>query len=142
MSNVSDHRAAYALLRLAFGINMATHGVNRLLSGVDRFAAKMADDFSTTVLPRFAVLSFGWVLPFVELAIGLLILAGLWMRPALSVGALVMACLMFGTALRGDWNVLGIQLIYALAYYVLLARREDDAFGIDAWRSGRHSQGQ
>jgi hypothetical protein len=41
---------------------------------------------------------------------------------------------MFGTALKGDWNVLGTQLVYSLAYYVLLSRRVDDGYGIDAWR--------
>lgn len=49
----------------------------------------------------------------------------------------VIAALMFGTALKGDWSVLGTQLLYALGYYLLLARRADDAFGIDRARRQR-----
>jgi hypothetical protein len=63
--------------------------------------------------------------------------SGAFTRFALVVGALVMASLMFGTALRGDWNVLGLQLMYSLAYYVLLVRRSDGVYGVDAWRRSR-----
>ncbi len=85
---------AYAALRIAFGINMAMHGVNRFLAGVGQFAAKMAQDFSATVLPRWMVLAFGEVLPFVELAIGILLLIGLWTRWTLLSGMAVIAALM------------------------------------------------
>jgi thiosulfate dehydrogenase (quinone) large subunit len=39
--------------------------------------------------------------------------------------------LAFGTALRSDWNTLGIQMIYAAIYYLLLASRTDNGFSID-----------
>jgi len=131
---------AYAALRIAFGINLAMHGVNRFLAGVGQFAVKMAQDFSATVLPRWMVLAFGEVLPFVELAIGILLLIGLWTRWTLLSGMAVVAALMFGTALKGDWNVLGTQLLYALVYYLLLARRADDAFGVDSARGHRTAE--
>jgi len=134
-----DASMAYAALRIAFGINMAMHGVNRLLAGVGQFAAKMAQDFSSTVLPRWMVLTFGQLLPFVELAIGVLLLIGFWTRWTLLSGMAVIAALMFGTALKGDWNVLGTQLLYALVYYLLLARCADDAFGVDAARRHRNA---
>lgn len=54
-----DASLAYAALRIAFGVNMAMLDVNRLIAGVGQFAAKMAQDFSATVLPRWMVLAFG-----------------------------------------------------------------------------------
>jgi thiosulfate dehydrogenase [quinone] large subunit len=130
---------AYAALRIAFGVNMAMHGVNRFLIGVGQFAAKMAQEFSATVLPRWMVLAFGHFLPFIEFAIGILLIIGLWTRWTLLSGMALIAVLMFGTALKGDWNILGTQLLYALIYYLLLARRADDAFGVDtARRAGSH----
>jgi thiosulfate dehydrogenase (quinone) large subunit len=134
MSRPTDAQLAYALLRLGFGINLAMHGLNRLLGGLGRFAAKTAEDFASTGLPRALVQPFGSVLPFLELAVGLLLIVGASTRLALVLGSLLMSTLMFGTALRGDWNVLGLQLLYALVYYVLLARRADDAYGIDSLR--------
>jgi thiosulfate dehydrogenase [quinone] large subunit len=132
-----DSQLAYALFRIGFGINLAMHGMNRIIGGLGRFAAKMAEDFAPTLLPRAIVWPFGAVLPCVELAIGGLLFFGAFTRFALVVGALVMASLMFGTALRGDWNVLGLQLMYSLAYYVLLVRRSDGVYGVDAWRRSR-----
>jgi thiosulfate dehydrogenase [quinone] large subunit len=131
---------AYAALRIAFGINMAMHGVNRFLMGVGQFAAKMGQEFSATVLPPWMVLAFGHVLPFIEFAIGILLLIGLWTRWTLLLGMAVMAMLMFGTALKGDWNILGTQLLYALVYYLLLARHADDALGVDTTRRHRRPE--
>ncbi len=47
-------------------------------------------------------------------------------------GALLLAVLTFGTALRGDYNALGAQLLYALVFFVLLLfRARHDRFGVD-----------
>jgi thiosulfate dehydrogenase [quinone] large subunit len=69
---------------------------------------------------------------FVETIVGLLILLGLWTRAALFVGALSMAALVFGTALRSDWETLAIQMLYALIYAALIATREYNAYSLDA----------
>jgi thiosulfate dehydrogenase (quinone) large subunit len=71
------------------------------------------------------------MLPFVETAVGFLLLMGLWTRTALVIGGLLVAALAFGTALRSDWDTLGIQMIYAAIYYLLLANRRDNRFSID-----------
>ncbi len=134
MRKAADAQLAYALLRFGFGINMAVHGVNRLLGGLARFAAKTSADFADTLLPRFAVWPFAFVTPLLEFVVGVLLIAGAYTRTALLLGSLLMAALMFGTALRGEWNVLGTQLVYLLVYYLLLARRGDDVWGIDAAR--------
>ena len=62
-------------------------------------------------------------------------------RPSLHValiaGALVLTALVFGTNLAQDWNVAGLQLIYAFLYYYLLVHRERNAVSIDGIRGRR-----
>jgi thiosulfate dehydrogenase [quinone] large subunit len=71
------------------------------------------------------------VLSPVEMALGLLITIGLFTRWALVLGGLTITALVFGTALRGDWNTLSQQMIYAIVYYLLLAHRAENYFSID-----------
>ena len=47
------------------------------------------------------------------------------------LGGLLIAALVFGTALRGDWTTVGIQMIYAIIYYLLLRNLADNYFSVD-----------
>jgi thiosulfate dehydrogenase [quinone] large subunit len=131
-----DRRLAYLLLRLTLGINMLLHGAVRL-PALGAFAAGMVQQFADTLLPAMAVRLFGLVLPFMETAIGLLLIVGLWTRWTLIAGGLLIAALVFGTALRSDWETLSIQMLYAIIYYLLLAERTSDYFSLDTVRTKR-----
>lgn len=125
-----DRRLAYLLLRLTLGINILLHGTVRL-PALGAFAEGMVQQFTDTPLPAVAVRLFGLVLPFLETAIGLLLTLGLWTQGALVAGGLLVAALVFGTALRSDWETLSIQMLYAVIYYLLLAGRAYDYFALD-----------
>lgn len=116
---------------------MLVHGVVRLMSGVGRFAEGMVHQFATTPLPAGFVLAFGMVLPFIEAAIGILLLAGFGLRWTLIAGALLMTVLIFGSTLRGDFQVVGLQLTYAVVYFLLLFTREYDRYSVDGFRTSR-----
>ena len=107
------------------------HGLSRL-PHLQEFADGLVKMFADTPLPAMLVRPFGLGLVFVEAAVGLLLLLGLWTQEALLVGSAVMAALVFGTALRSDWNIVAIQLLYAVIYAVLLAAREYNAYSLDA----------
>ena len=77
----------------------------------------------------FAVFTLGWE-PFV----GLLLVLGMWTRVGLVSGALLIAALVFGTALSGEHAVLSEQLIYALLFFLLLFRARHDRFGLEGLR--------
>lgn len=77
------------------------------------------------------VRGFANTLPWAEAVIGLLILLGAATRPALISGALMMAVLTFGASLLQDWNVAGVQMIYAVVYFLLLAFAEHNQWSID-----------
>jgi thiosulfate dehydrogenase (quinone) large subunit len=126
-----DRRLAYAMLRFTLGLSIFMHGLVRM-PHLGAFADNTAKLFVNTPLPAFTVRLFATGLVFVEAAVGLLVLLGLWTRWALFLGALTMAALVFGTALRSDWNTLAIQLLYALIYAVLIAAREYNQYSLDA----------
>ena len=129
-----DAALGYGLLRLTLGTDFLFHSYQRWL-GPAKFIEGIVRDFVHTPLPVWSVRAFaastlGWE-PFV----GLLLVLGLWTRVGLVSGALLVAALVFGTALRGEYTVLSEQLIYALLFFVLLLfRAKHDRFGLDGLR--------
>jgi thiosulfate dehydrogenase [quinone] large subunit len=126
-----DRKVAYLLLRFTLGLSIFMHGLVRL-PHLSAFADGLAKLFAETFLPAAIVRAFGVSLVFVETIVGLLILLGLWTRWSLLLGALTMAALVFGTALRSDWDTLAIQLLYAFIYSALIAAREHNTYSVDA----------
>src|SRR5580692_8874339 len=128
-----DRRLAYAVFRVTLGINILVHGAGRIFGpGAEAFASTTAAEFSKTALPAGMVHAFLFVLPFAELVLGVLTTLGLFTRWALTLGGLMIAALIFGTAMRSDWNTVGVQMIYAITYYFLLIHRSSNRFSLDA----------
>lgn len=127
-----DRRLAHGVLRFTLGINIVIHGVGRLSgTGAGEFAAKTSNEFTNAHLPQSLVHAFLIVLPFVEGILGVLITLGLLTRWALTLGGLLIAALVLGTSLRSDWLTVGIQMIYAICYYLLLQNLADNYFCVD-----------
>jgi len=127
-----DRCLAYGIFRLALGINILIHGLGRIFGpGPAGFASKTAEMFATTPLPHWVVYGFLFAVPFIEAALGALLTLGLFTRWALVGGGLLMICLIFGTAMRSDWNTVGIQMIYSITYFLLLMYRRYDAWSVD-----------
>lgn len=129
----SDARIAYAILRITLGLNIALHGITRVVNGPGGFAEVLVKQFEATLLPGGLVQAFGHSLPWAETIIGLLMLGGLATRFALIAGGSLMALLTFGTTLRQDFQNAALQLTYGIAYFVLLSLRSRNGFSIDAW---------
>jgi thiosulfate dehydrogenase [quinone] large subunit len=102
------------------------HGFARIFTGthLGGFAHGMIGDMAKSPLPQSLVLATGYVVPCVELAIGVLLLTGVATRFALVMAMLLMLVLMFGITMKQDWNVAGQQLLYGLVLAVLLYGRE------------------
>lgn len=127
-----DHKAvAYALMRLALGMNIFGHGFFRILSGVGNFANGMAQGMDKGPLPHSLTLSFGYCIPWIELTIGTLLLLGLFTRFALAAGALMMVALTFGTTSVQNWNGAGTQLMYSFIFFAMLWLVEADRISVD-----------
>ena len=106
------------------------HGLVRLpvLAG---FAAGMVKQFEGTILPAWSVYGLGLVLPFLEGTIGLALVLGAFTRWALAAVSLLMSVLMFGTSLRSDWNIVGLQMIYVIAFFIALFFLEHNRYSVD-----------
>ncbi len=55
---LTNKRLAYALLRIALGVNFLGHGLFRILSGVPAFAATTADHMAKSPFPHGFNLAF------------------------------------------------------------------------------------
>ena len=63
--DIRDQRAAYALLRIILGANIALHGIGRLMMGSSVFSSKLVSQFAHSPLPSPLVWVFGMSLPWV-----------------------------------------------------------------------------
>lgn len=138
-SNQSGRVLGYAILRLAIGMSMFIHGLVRWPK-ISAFADTTVKLFAGSPLPSFAVNAFARITPPVELAIGLLVLFGLASRFGLTLGGLWMVVLIFGSALIERYDVVGIQLIYALIFFHLLQHLEQNTLSIDGLMARRSRQ--
>ncbi|ATB40983.1 hypothetical protein CYFUS_006445 [Cystobacter fuscus] len=127
---LSCEGAAYFLLRLALGLNIFLHGAVRL-PALGAFADTLVQGFAQTPLPSPLVRAFALLLPFLEAGLGLLLTLGLLTRAALFGGGLLMVVLVFGTALRSQWETLGLQMGYVFLYAVLLVTVRFNALALD-----------
>jgi thiosulfate dehydrogenase [quinone] large subunit len=129
----SDIVIAYTILRLSFGANILLHGLSRVLNGRPAFLAYLNHYFEHAhLIPAGMLPVFAAVLPWVETALGLLLMLGLFSRFTLIAGALVMTGLVIGTNLAQDWLVSGLQLPYCFIYYYLLIHLEQNSISLDA----------
>jgi thiosulfate dehydrogenase [quinone] large subunit len=130
-ARTDEQRHAYLLLRLLAGLNLFGHGFARIFTGthLGGFAHGMVKSMASTPLPPSLTLAAGYVIPCVELLIGVLLLAGLATRATLTLAFLLMFILMFGVTLKQDWPTAGSQLLYGLVLAVLLFARSQYDIG-------------
>ena len=132
-SSSVDRWLAYGVFRFTLGINILIHGVDRVFGvGARGFAAKTSSEFAGIALPHVLVYAFLIFLPFAEVVLGALMIFGLLTRWTLTLGGLLIAVLVFGTALRSDWSTAGVQMVYAITYYFLLKNLDDNYLSVDA----------
>jgi len=126
----TDRAVAYLLLRLTIGTSLFGHGLVRMPK-LSAFHAQMMGEFKASILPAFLVSPCVYVLPFVELAAGILLLAGALTRAAAIAGGLVMIVLVFGATSIEHFNVIGEQLLHAVLLAAVLAFRSHNRYSVD-----------
>src|SRR5690606_12269788 len=101
-----DRSLAHAVARIGLGINIALHGLVRWPI-LDSFASGMQKQFADSILPPALVRASAYGIVTVETVAGLLLLFGLFLRPALLAGSGLMFALLFGSCLIQNWNAAG-----------------------------------
>ena len=120
----------FLLLRLAIAASVLGHGLVRLPK-LSAFSNWMVNSFEKSMLPKILIVPFSYVLPLAEFIVGVLLFTGLFTRPALIVGAIVMILLIFGTAMIENWEALPSQLIHVAFYAVLLQFSQYNTWALD-----------
>lgn len=128
---------AYALLRVALGVNFMGHGAIRIYNGVGAFAATTAEHMTKSPLPHGFVMGFGYVIPWVELVLGMLLITGWMTRGALVAGAIFMMMLTVGVTSNQQWDVAGQQLLYSMVFAALFFLVEHNRLAVDGWLGAR-----
>jgi thiosulfate dehydrogenase [quinone] large subunit len=128
MSNYRE--IAYALLRVTLGVIFLTTGIGKLIFGIGNFAAGLEQEFAGK-LPMFMVIPFGYVLPFLEVAVGILLVLGLFSAIALVFAELLLMSLTFGMMVVNNSAVVAGNLSYVLIVFVLLWLVDSNRYSVD-----------
>lgn len=126
-----NKNVAYFLLRVSMGVNLLGHGLARIPK-ISIFTEGMTNSFEKSWLPQPLVQIFSTTLPFLELIIGLMLILGFKTRVASFAGAGLIIMLLFGSSTVENWEAMGIQMIYAVFFYILISRLEDNSYSVDS----------
>ena len=140
VEDAKDMSVVAFLLRLPIGVLFLFAGLNKFLGGYGNFVSWIIQDMSEkTWLPKVLLYPYAYVLPFIEVVVGVLLIIGLLTRPALIATALLLTSLLFGKVLAQDHatvaNIANYVLITAIAYYFSRQNR----FSLDALRKSERS---
>jgi len=126
--------AAYLLTRLAIGATLFFHGFVRVPK-INAFVQGTVESFEKSILPAALVQPFGYLIVFVEVLAGFLLLIGLFTRQAAFAAGLLMVMLITGTCLIENWGALPSQLIHIAFLIVLIQFEEANTFSVDQKRN-------
>lgn len=121
---------SFLLLRLAIAISMFGHGLVRLPK-LAAFSNWMIGSFENSMLPKIIITPFSYILPIAEFVIGLFLLLGIFTKPSLVAGAVVMLILLFGTSMIENWEAIPSQLIHVAFFALLLHFADYNSWAID-----------
>jgi thiosulfate dehydrogenase [quinone] large subunit len=126
-----EHReCAYALLRATLGIVFLFAGIGKIMMGIGTFVSAMQADFAGK-LPSALVTLFGYALPFLEVAIGLMLVAGLFNYFGSVLAGLLMIALTFGVLIKGDTQTVAHNLSYSVIIFLLIWFADYNGYSID-----------
>jgi thiosulfate dehydrogenase [quinone] large subunit len=128
---MTDKSLAYALLRVALGVNFAGHGLIRIHNGVAAFAQTTAEHLAKSPLPPTLTYAFSYAIPFLEAILGLTLLLGVFTRVSLVSGAVFVMALTIGVTANQQWDVASQQLLYSAVFFLLLFFIEHNALAVD-----------
>ena len=125
-----QNATAYLIARLSIGMSMFVHGLVRLPK-LNGFGDWMVGSFKDSALPEALVRPFSYALPVLELAVGALLLLGLFTRLSIIAGSVIMLMLIFGSGMIEKWDAVFTQIVYGVIFAVLYNYLESNRYSVD-----------
>lgn len=129
---------ASLVLRIAIGANLLGHGIVRMGNKYEVFREWIKTLFSDTPLPTVLLSAMGYIIPPMELLLGVLIILGWNTKWSLVLASLLMCSLIFGMCLLEKWEIVGIQMIYMVCYFLALSSVDNQILSVDSFLKMRN----
>ncbi len=127
-----DFALAHLGLRLLLGVNFFNHGFTQI-GNIPGFVEETVKALEGSYFPEPLVRINAFLVPIIELVVGILITLGLATRLALVVTFALMVMLMMGVTSVQNWQAAGSQLVYGIVLFILLATCQYNLFSVDFW---------
>ncbi len=141
LCSLSNKAIAVFLVRWILGLEFALIGYHKTFTlGLEGFASSVfVERFADTWIPEPLLWAFGYSIPVVELAGGLLLLVGWRRREVLAGFAGLLIITTYGHLLENPfYDLVGHTLTYVMMIvFLLLLSKDDDAFTLDGWLAAR-----
>ncbi|MET3115623.1 thiosulfate dehydrogenase [quinone] large subunit [Pedobacter sp. CG_S7] len=128
---MSNKNATYFFARLLISMSMFGHGFVRVFK-LPEFAEKMTIEFETTILPEALVHPFMFVLPILELFVGIFLLIGFKTKLVTIIGLIIMLALIFGSSMQQNWSAVPVQMFHGLFLLGVLAFLPYNKYSFDS----------
>lgn len=115
---MKDFKTAFIFLRLPVAISLLGHGLVRIPK-LEIFSNWMVSTMEKSLIPEFILVPFGYILPFAEAIIGVLLLINFKTKETLYAALVLMTILIFGSCSIENWAAIEAQLLHAV-YLVIL----------------------
>jgi thiosulfate dehydrogenase [quinone] large subunit len=125
---------AALLLRLDLGILFFFAGLTKFLGKGGVFGAidMLIGGFKETFMPSFMVTPFAYIIPFAEVALGVLLILGLMTRAALLAAGFLMLGLLLGVMVLGNSAAISSNFMYeAVIVAALWFVSRDNRYSLD-----------
>lgn len=115
-----DLAIAHLLLRLLIGVNFFNHGIVRI-GNIPGFVEQTVKTLDGSYFPEPLIRLNSYLVPVIELVVGILITVGFSTRIALIVTSGLMIMLMMEVTSAQKWDIASSQFIYGIVLFILLA---------------------
>lgn len=115
---MKDFKTAFFFLRLPVAISLLGHGLARIPK-LETFSNWMVSTMEKSFLPEFLLVPFGYILPFAEAVIGVLLLTNFKTKETLYSALVLMSILIFGSCSIENWSAIESQLLHSFYLFGL-----------------------
>lgn len=116
---MKDFKTLFFFLRLPIAISLAGHGLVRIPK-LQAFTEGMVKSMEKSVIPEILITPFGYLLPFLEAILGIVLLIGFKPKPTIYTSLALMSILILGSSSVENWSAIEAQLLHSLYLFVLL----------------------